>query len=248
MTYHFTVSPDFSPEHISGWFIFNTWLQRAIHEAIHLELYTDFASQRADIAAGKVDMIYANPSDAALLVREKGFVGVARPCGLSDEAVVVVPSDSPAQRVEDLAPNIRVAATDHPDVKMMGMIMLEPANIGRDTVVPVDCATYVLVAKALMTGRADVGIFLKAGFDELSAVVRKGLRPLVTGQIQLVRHGLLVGPRLASRRSVLQDTLVRMGETPKGRDALENLGFSGWEPFDQEEVEFMIDLMDTLVA
>ncbi len=77
-------------------------------------------------------MIYANPSDAALLVREKGFVGVARPCGLSDEAVVVVPSDSPAQRVEDLAPNIRVAATDHPDVKMMGMIMLEPANIGRD--------------------------------------------------------------------------------------------------------------------
>ena len=132
MTYHFTVSPDFAPDRISGWFIFNTWLQKEIDEHIHLELYTDFASQRADIAAGKIDMIYANPSDAALLVREKGFVGVARPVALSDEAVVVVPADSPVQHVEELAPGTRVAATDHPDVRMMGMIMLEPADLGRD--------------------------------------------------------------------------------------------------------------------
>jgi len=248
MTHFFTVSPDFSPEHISGWFIFNTWLQRATGEAIHLELYSDFASQRADIAAGRVDMIYANPSDASLLVREKGFVGVARPRNLSDEAVVVVPAGSAARHVEDLPRNVRVAATDHPDVRMMGMIMLEPADIGRDTIVPVDCSTYILVAKALMTGKADVGIFLKAGWDDLSDIVRKGLRPLVTGQIQLVRHGLLVGPRLAPKRALLLDTLLRMPDSPKGEDALRNLGFSGWEAFEDEEVEFMIDLMDTLVA
>ena len=47
-----------------------------------------------------------------------------------------------------------------------------------------------------MNGQADVGIFLKAAYDDLSAMVRKGLRPLVTSQIQLVRHGLLAGPRL----------------------------------------------------
>ena len=39
-----------------------------------------------------------------------------------------------------------------------------------------------------------------------------------------------------------------MSNTPKGSDVLANLGFSGWEPFEHEEVEFMIDLMDTLVA
>ena len=248
MTYQFTVSPDFSPEHISGWFIFNTWLQKETGQRIHLELHNDFASQRADIHAGKVDMIYANPSDAALLVREKGFIGVARPVGISDEAIVVAPADSPSQSVEDLPANARVAVTDHPDVRMMGMIMLEPANITRESAVPVECATYVLVAKALMTGRADAGIFLKAGWDDLSAMVKKGLRPLVTGQIQLVRHGLLVGPNLAPQRDALCRTLVGMSGTPRGQEVLRNLGFGGWEPFEQEEVEFMIDLMDTLVA
>ena len=30
MTYNFTISPDFSPDHISGWYIFNTWLQKRL--------------------------------------------------------------------------------------------------------------------------------------------------------------------------------------------------------------------------
>jgi phosphonate transport system substrate-binding protein len=74
------------------------------------------------------------------------------------------------------------------------------------------------------------------------------LRPLVTSQIYVVRHGLLVGPRLAPRRADLLAALLRMGETAKGRDVLANLGFTKWEAFEQEDVEFMIDLMDTLVA
>jgi phosphonate transport system substrate-binding protein len=248
MTYNFTVSPDFSPEHISGWFIFNTWLQRETGEHIHLELYNDFAEQKRDILADRFDLIYANPSDASLLVRQKGFVGVARPREESDEAVVVVAAGHPAQHVEDLQPGVRVAATDHPDVRMMGMIMLEPADLGPGNVAAVACDNYVLVAKALMQGQADVGFFLKAAYDDLSAMVKKSLRPLVTSQIQVVRHGLLVGPRLAPQRDRLLALLLAMGQTPKGADVLANLGFTGWEPFEHEEVEFMIDLMETLVS
>lgn len=248
MTYNFTVSPDFSPEHISGWYIFNTWLQKEIRQNIHLELYSDFASQRADIAAKKIDLIYANPSDAALLVRELGFVGVARPIERADEAVVVVPADSPAQSVEDLKPGARIATTDHPDVRMMGMIMLEPADLGPANTTTTQCGTYVLVAKSLITGRADVGFFLKAAFDDLSASTKKGLRPVVVSQIHVVRHGLLAGPRFAAHNATLLAALTAMTQSPKGRDALENLGFKAWEPFVQDDVEFMIDLMDTLVA
>lgn len=92
-----TVSPDFSPEHIAGWYVFNTWLQRRLGERIHLELYEDFAAQRQAIAADKVDLIYANPYDAAMLVREKGFVAIAAPRDCPDEVVIAVPADSPAQ-------------------------------------------------------------------------------------------------------------------------------------------------------
>lgn len=247
-TFNFTVSPDFAPDRISGWFIFNTWLQKEIGQHIHLELHGDFATQRRDIAAGKIDLIYANPSDASLLVREQGFVGVARPAALADEAVVVVPEGSPVPRIEDLAPGARIAATDHPDVRMMGMIMLEPADLSAANTTTRACETYVLVAKALLNGDADVGFFLKRVYDDMSAMIRKGLRPLVTSQIYVVRHGLLAGPRLAGQRQAILDALLRMSSTAKGRDVLANLGFTSWEEFAEEDVEFMIDLIDTLAA
>lgn len=248
MTFNLTVSPDFAPERISGWYIFNTWLQKETGKSVHLELYDDFASQRADIARGKVDLIYANPSDAAFLVREHGFVGVARPLGVTDEVVVAVADESPYAAVEDLRPGTRIAATDHPDIRMMGMILLEPADLGRDTTTQRECATYVLVAKALLTGQADVGFFLKAAYDDLASSTKKRLRPLVTSQIQVVRHGLLAGTKAVPHVSALRHALLGMTDSPKGRDALANLGFTGWENFEQEDVEFMIDLMDTLVA
>lgn len=159
MSYHFTVSPDFTPEKISGWFIFNTWLQRRINEAIHLDMYDSFQQQRDAIAADKVDLIYANPYDASMLVREKGFLPVARPRGRSDEAIVAVRADSPVQRVDDLKPGVRVVLTDDPDVDMMGMIILEAADLHGGNTVRSTTDTYVLVAKKLLKGEADVGIF-----------------------------------------------------------------------------------------
>lgn len=42
MSLFFTISPDFSPDHIPGWYIFNTWFQRKTGEAMHLELFDGF--------------------------------------------------------------------------------------------------------------------------------------------------------------------------------------------------------------
>ena len=102
MTCQMTVSPDFSPEHIAGWYVFNTWLQRTLGTRCHLELYDDFASQRAAIQADRIDLIYANPFDAAMLVREKGFSPIAAPVGSSDEVLVAVSRESSIRHIEDL--------------------------------------------------------------------------------------------------------------------------------------------------
>ena len=248
MTRTFTVSPDFPPDHIAGWYVLNTVLQRRLGEQIHLELHDSFDQQRAAIAADTIDLIYANPFDAAVLVRERGFQAVARPEGVQDEAVLVVPTGSPVTEVEDLQTGCRVACTDDPDVRMIGMIMLEPADLDRSTVVLSERPTYVLVAKALLSDQADVGIFLADAFDGLSGVTRSGLRPLVTSQIGVISHLLMVGPRLAHLADPIRDLLVALGTDPTERRICEGLGFSGWRSVDPEETEFMIDLMDTLLA
>ncbi len=246
--YQLTVSPDFTPEHISGWFIFNTWLQRNLGLRIHIELYDSFEAQRQAIREDRVDLIYANPFDASMLVREKGFRAIARPLGINDECVIAVPAASPAQRVEDLRPGTRVASTADPDIHLVGMIMLESADLNDDNVVFVPAENYILVAKALLKGQADVGFFLKDAWDGLSNMVRRQMRVLVTSQISDIQHAFLVGPRLRDSAEEIQDLLLHMHEIEKGPGVLEALGFLGWEALDEEQTEFMIDLMDTLKA
>lgn len=248
MTFNMTVSPDFTPDKISGWYIFNTWLQKRLGANIHLELFDGFESQRKAVDAGEIDIIYANPFDAAWLVREKNFLALARPCGVSDEAVVAVAEDHPAQAVEDLPEGVTVVSTDDPDIHLMGMIMLEPADLNQDNIHLSQVDNYVLVAKDLFRGNADVGFFLESAYDNLSRMVKKRLRPLVRSQIGVIRHSMLIGPGLADRRDDLLEALTGMCEHPKGPGVLQSLGIQCWEEQTQEDTEFMIDLMDTLGA
>ena len=247
MSFTLTVSPDFTPDHIAGWFIFNTWLQKATGEGIHLELYDSFDQQRKDIEADKIDLIYANPYDASMLVREKGFIPIAAPTNKQDEAVIAVNAESSFNTVEDLPEGLRIATTDDPDVHVMGMIMIEPADLNKDNVVINTVPGYVIVAKQLLRGEADAGFFLKEAYDDLSGVIRKQLRELISSQIYVIRHVLLVGPEMAHKQDQIKQVLLGMQEDAKGPGVLEALGFEAWEEITQEDTEFMIDLMETLV-
>lgn len=244
----FTVSPDFTPSHLSGWYIFNTWLQRATNEPIRLTLYDNFFNQRQAIEEDVIDLIYANPYDAAMLVRDKNFQPLVKPEGGHDEAILVVNVDSQVQDVADLKTYSIVAVTDDPDVTMMGMIMLEAGDLDNNNVRFLPCMNYVLVAKQLIQGNANVGIFLAEAFDDMSNFVKKQLRVLVRGQIGIIHHSLLIGSKLQEKHDQIQRILLDMNNNDKGRKVLESLGFEQWLVVDDEEMEFMIDLMDTLVT
>jgi phosphonate transport system substrate-binding protein len=246
MPYQFTVSPDFTPDHLSGWYIFNTWLQKQIAEAIHLEMYASFQAQHQAIQNNQVDLIYANPFDAAMLVREKGFLPLVKAASTSDEAIIAVNTDHAAQSIEDLCAGIKLAVTDDPDVRLMGMIMLEPADLNVGNIITEQCDSYVLVAKQLLRAQADAGIFLAEAYDGLSSIIKKQLRVLVRSQISIIHHALLIGPQFGHRRDEIQQLLLGMNQEATSKDILDNLGFSAWQKVDDEDMEFMIDLMDTL--
>jgi len=242
----FTVSPDFTPDHLSGWYIFNTWIQRQTDLAIHLEMYNDFHTQREAINNDKIDLIYANPFDAAMLVREKGFQPLVKAGGEADEAIIAVNSENAVEDIAHLLEGTKVAFTEDPDVHLMGMIMLEPADLDKSNIIEVPSDTYVLVAKHLLKGEADVGIFLAEAYDDLSSMVKKQLRVLVRSQISVIHHSLMIGPKLLDKKEQIQQILVDMNTDEKGQGVLKSLGFEAWEKVENDEMEFMIDLMDAL--
>ncbi|MBI4693602.1 MAG: phosphate/phosphite/phosphonate ABC transporter substrate-binding protein [Gammaproteobacteria bacterium] len=247
MTYLMTLSPDFNTKFLPGWFVFNTWLQKKLNQHIHLEIYNDFRTQRDAITADKVDIIYANPYDASMLVRERGFVPVTKPIGRADEAIVATAADGPYRKLEDLRPGTRIASTDDPDVHTIGMILLEPADLNVENVLIERYDNYVVIVKKLLNGEADAGFFLAEMFNELSASTRSRLKVLMQSRIYVVHHALLVGPRFADHQEAMRDALTAMTEEPRTARILSDMGIKGWDVLDDEATEFMIDLMDTLV-
>ncbi len=248
MSYVLTVSPDFNTKYISGWFVFNTWIQKKIDKKIHFELFDDFDKQRQAIANDEINLIYSNPYDAASLVRDKGFKAIARPIGKNDEAIIAVNADSDINSIEELVAGSKIATTDDPDVHMMCMIMIEPADLDKDNVEILTKTNFVAVAKSLIQHETDVGFFLAETYDDLSSIIKDQLRVLVKSQINVINHVFLVDPSLEDTSQVILDSLVSMGDDENGQKILSDIGIPGWEKVEEEDVEFMIDLMSTLVS
>jgi len=186
MPYTLTISPDFKPALISGWYFFNTWLQKKINTNIHIDMFNDFSELSKAIDHDSIDLIYANPCDIAKLVREKSFSPIARPQGTHDETVIISSVKKTIKNVEELTSGLKIAMTDVPDVNRIGMIMLEPADITSSDTEILICSNYITVVKKVIQGEADIGFVLADAFDEFSNLIKKQVRPLISSKIHVL--------------------------------------------------------------
>lgn len=59
---------------------------------------------------------------------------------------------------------------------------------------------------------------------------------------------LLISPKMGDHYGVMQSALTELKDTSDGQAILGELGFEGgFDAMEDEEMEFMIDLMETLV-
>lgn len=248
MTVNFLIAPDFAPERFAGWHMLNTTLQRRSGLHLHLLTPASAAEQAELIAAGRADIVYANPFDSTDMIREQGYIPFARPAARYDEMVIATGAQSAASRVEDLKPGLSIALTDNKDVKLIGLRLLEPADITEATVnwVPVD--TYQAAARLAIKGEVDASFFLAEAFASLTRITRSQLKVLVESKIRDISHVLIAHPRVQPQIDTISQALLGIGSDAAGREVLDALGLpGGFELMSQEDAEFMIDLMDTLL-
>ena len=244
----FTVSPDFPPHSLAGWYIFNTWFQKNTGLNIHLNLYNSFEEQTVAIDNNKNDIVYVNPVDAVRLVREKGFIPIVRVKDRLDEVVIAVSDENPISTITGLKPKLKLGMTANPDVNMISMMLLEAVDLNNSNVIKHTYGSYIIVVKNILKGEVEAGIFLAKAYDDLSNVVKKQLKILLRSDIDELYHSFLIAPELAYKQEEIQSLLVSMGGNPVGKGILEALGFKAWLSIENEEMEFMIDLIDTLAS
>lgn len=243
---NFSTAADVIPTEFPNWYIFNTWLQKATNQDIRLRIPISFDELQQTIQGEKADIVYANPYDAAMLVRDHGFVPIARPDNQTDEMVIVTAKDNPIESFADLPEGTRIALTDDRDVRMIGMILIEPADLDENNVKFVQVGSGVVASKRVINNDADIAFIITKSYDVFSPLITNSLRELIRSQISVINHTLMVKPHVLEKVPNLPKILTEMHNTPNGKKILGHFDINHWVEVEEEEVEFMIDLMETL--
>lgn len=247
MTYNFLIAPDFSPERFAGWHLLNTLLQKRSDLSLHLVTPASSNEQNKLVESGDITLIYANPFDAAKMIREQGYKAIARPVGKSDEMVIASSAKGDIKSLEDLKQGTTIAMADNRDVKLIGMRLLEAVDLTEDDVKFDIVETYQSSARALISGKADVAFFIAEVFHSLSNLTKSQLNVLIESKIATISHIILVKEDFA-KADALTDVLLSLGKDADGQAVLNELGMAnGFEAMSEEDAEFMIDLMETLL-
>lgn len=248
MKLNFLIAPDFAPEYFAGWHMLNTTLQRRSGIGLHLLTPVGAHEQAEMMLTGKADLVYANPFDATDMIRTQGYIPFARPARCYDEMVIATGAGSSLECVEDLRPGCRIALTENKDVKLIGLRLLEPADLTAELVqwVPVD--SLQAAARLTIKGEVDAAFFLAQAYASLTRMTRSQLRVLVQSAIRDISHVVLAHPRMGGELPAIEKALLGVGAEVGDADVLDALGLpGGFEAMTQEQAEFMIDLMDTLL-
>lgn len=246
-THNMLIAPDFSPERFAGWHMFNTLIQKRANLNMHLNIPTSHAEQEAIISEGDIQVIYANPFDAATLIREHGYHAVARPIGKSDEMVIAAAASSDINSLEDIKAGATIAMADNRDVKLIGLRLLEAVDIEDNDLNWSVTETYQAAARQVIKGDAQAAFFLAEIFHSFSRLTKAQLSVLIESDLADISHVLLIKDGFPDT-DILMDAILNLYNDNDGKEALTELGMpQGFEAMNEEDAEFMIDLMQTLL-
>lgn len=247
-THNMLIAPDFSPERFAGWHMFNTLIQKRANLNMHLNIPTSHAEQEAIINQGDIQVIYANPFDAATLIREQGYRAIARPIGKSDEMVIAAAANSDINRLEDIKAGATIAMADNRDVKLIGLRLLEAVDIEEADLHWSVTETYQAAARQVIKGDAQAAFFLAEIFHSFSRLTKTQLSVLIESDLADISHVLLIKEGFPDT-DILMDAILNLHNDDDGKEALAELGMpQGFEAMSEEDAEFMIDLMQTLLS
>jgi hypothetical protein len=248
MTLNFLIAPDFAPQRFAGWHMLNTTLQRRSGLRLHLLTPASPTEQAALLAQDKADLVYANPFDATSMIRDQGYVPFARPAQCYDEMVIATGVESALHKVEDIKPGHRIALTEHQDIKLIGLRLLEPADLIEPMIEWVAVDSFQAAARLAISGEVQAAFFLAEVYASLTQTTRSQMRVLIESRVSDISHVMLAHPRVLGNLPFLREALLGIGHE-KGDDAvLDALGLpKGFEAMAPEDAEVMMDLMDALL-
>ncbi|UOO91905.1 phosphate/phosphite/phosphonate ABC transporter substrate-binding protein [Vitreoscilla stercoraria] len=246
----FAIAPDVHPDYLSGWHIFLRYLQKQLQVRLNITTYENFGQLRQGLENDALDLVFASAADCSFLVQQKHFQVVARPENDVTEVMVLCREDEPWQSMDDMHDEYHaIACVDSPEVQQLGLILLECADIDADHIDMQTAQNHLQAVKYLMNGTVDLAFVPTDVYHSWSATLRKSVRPLVQtmkDDVEVLSHVLLLSPQYPTVLEPLKNILNDLnGNTYQGM--LQDINIRKWRILnDNSDIDFLIDLVDTL--
>ncbi|HMS26841.1 MAG TPA: PhnD/SsuA/transferrin family substrate-binding protein [Burkholderiaceae bacterium] len=242
--FQFSVCPHDTAKNSTAWFFLNTYLQRNLGLGMHFEPKDNFIKEREDVITGGYQLVYANPFSAIVFCKQVGFLPIAKPIGISDEAVLVkyagavLPNDQ----------KIRVAsATDKLIIHGLGLGVLSELGFDHKQCEFDFVGTHVKAAHAVIQGKADIGIVFNETWNGMAESSRSTLEVLGETNSKQASHCFCISSEWADKKNQIQEILCGMSTDDKGIRILEDLQFNaGFEPIDMADLDAAIKVMQKI--
>ncbi len=220
-----------SGSQLTGWYLFNTYIQRRLQRAIHFE-------QEQDKKSGNIDLFFAKPFEACSIIHKKNFIPIMRPIGEADEVVILVREDDSRELTDFTNINV-VTASEGSFVYLLGRFLCDENGLDSEQFSFHFAGNEIKALQMLIRKKADVLFMLKKTYDGLSSFGKKNIRIVDESKTDFAFHQFCVAPYMKKEAKELTTILEAMANDDKGKEILKDIQFEGWCVPDEGELKML---------
>jgi anti-anti-sigma factor len=228
-------------QQLTGWYLFNTYLQRQMQRAIHFE-----QSHVADDQL-KADLLFSKPFESYLMIQKHGFIPLMRPVSEADEVIILARADDPRSLKEFQGESV-VTASENSFVYLLGRFLCDEEGVESSKLNFSFTGNEIKSLQMLIRKKANLLFMLKKTYDSLSSFGKKNVRKLDESTTDFAFHLLSISPHLAAEKETLNKILTRMTEHEAGKNILKDIEFKGWCPIEKGEFNMLRMVFERYVS
>ncbi len=227
-----------SGHQLSGWYLFNTYLQRKMQRAIHFE-------QLQDVKNEAFHLFFAKPFDACAMINKKGFVPLLRPIIDADEVVILTRVDDSRELADfkDIKPKV-VTSAKSSFVFILGRFLCDESGLDSSEFTYEFAGNEIKAIQMLIRKKADIAFILKKTYECLSSFSRKSVRLVDESVTDFAYHQFCIAPNIQDQGETVTEILLAMEKDEQGKRILDDIEFNGWLKPEEGEIQMLKTVYD----
>lgn len=227
------VSSLHSTHQLSGWYLFNTYLQRKMQRAIHFEQFQDVKTE-------SFHLFFAKPFDACMMMNKKRFIPLVRPDNEADEVVILTRADDNRELIDFKETQANVVCSDQGSfVYLLGRFLCDESDLESTGFNYDFSGNEIKAIQMLIRKKADIAFILKKTYEGLSSFSRKNVRKIDESTTDFAFHQFCIAPNLKSQGDDVIEILTGMENDEKGQQILMDIQFNGWVKPEEGELNML---------